>query len=153
MLHPVVLGALAALIVNDHVLKAMATASWAGVVTGKLSDLAGLLLAPVLLGSVVEVAGRRCPVTVLGWPVTGLAAVLTGVVFALVKLTATGEAGYEVALGGAQWLASAAAALVAGRTPGPYAPVDLVRDLTDLWTLLILPVAVRVGRNAPGPDI
>ena len=61
LLHPLWLGSLAVLAVNDHVLKG------AGVlpefVTGKLSDVAGMLVAPLLLaavlGTVFGARGRR----------------------------------------------------------------------------------------------
>src|SRR5919108_3596562 len=58
LLHPLVLVALAALVVNDHLLKP----TFPGVVTGKLSDVAGLLLAPVVAVAAIELvaaaAGR-----------------------------------------------------------------------------------------------
>ena len=52
VLHPVVLTALAIWLLNDHVLKAR----WPGAVTGKLSDVAGLVAFPVLLAAGIEVA-------------------------------------------------------------------------------------------------
>jgi hypothetical protein len=48
--HPVTVVALLVLVVNDHVLKA----AYPGVVTGKLSDAAGLVLAPPLLALLIR---------------------------------------------------------------------------------------------------
>jgi hypothetical protein len=55
--HPVALGALALLLLNDHVLKAR----WPGAVTGKVSDVAGPVVVAALLGSLARslVAWRR----------------------------------------------------------------------------------------------
>ena len=44
--HPLTVGATAVLLLNDHVLKP----AWPGLVTGKLSDVAGLVAAPPVLG-------------------------------------------------------------------------------------------------------
>lgn len=54
--HPLFLGALALLLVNDHVLKGAGVLP--GVLTGKLSDLAGLLVAPVFAAALL---GARTP--------------------------------------------------------------------------------------------
>ena len=51
VLHPVALIALAVLVLNDQVLKA----AWPGFVTGKLSDIAGLIVAPLALQAAWEV--------------------------------------------------------------------------------------------------
>jgi hypothetical protein len=53
--HPVVLAALAVLLLNDHVLKH----AWPGPVTGKLSDVAGPVVAAALLGALARRLSRR----------------------------------------------------------------------------------------------
>jgi hypothetical protein len=69
MLHPLTLVSLVILLLNDHVWK-WAHPSW---LTGKLSDVAGMILAPIVL----SVATRhRAP---------GLCALAVAVVFTLVK--------------------------------------------------------------------
>ncbi|WP_143120928.1 hypothetical protein [Streptosporangium canum] len=95
--HPVTVVATIVLLINDHVLKAL----WPGLVTGKLSDVAGLLVAPPLLALV------RVPA--LG------ATIATGTGFVLVKTTATGAA-----------LASQAWTLFAGPSRVLADPTDLV---------------------------
>jgi hypothetical protein len=52
LIHPVTLAATALLLVNDHVLKA----ALPGLLTGKLSDVAGLIMAPPVLGVMLAVA-------------------------------------------------------------------------------------------------
>jgi hypothetical protein len=54
LLHPVPLFALATLILNDHVLKQR----YPGWVTGKLSDVAGMVFFPLLLLAFIDM-GRR----------------------------------------------------------------------------------------------
>src|SRR6516225_7391004 len=75
--HPLTAGALVLLVVNDHVLKAVRP----GWVTGKLSDAAGLVLAPALFGVLLRVVWPRIPDRALA--VVALA--VTGTAFALVK--------------------------------------------------------------------
>lgn len=76
LLSPRWLAAVAALAINDHVIKDVAP----GVVSGKLSDLAGMIVAPALLACVLAVRTRG-----------GLLAchVAVGVVFASLKISAT----------------------------------------------------------------
>ncbi len=75
--HPLFLAALAVLVVNDHVLKGAGILP--GIVTGKLSDLAGLLVAPVLVAAVIgarSVRGRAAAFAAVAVP------------FAAIKLSA-----------------------------------------------------------------
>ena len=52
LLHPLVLGAVALLLLNDHVFKARWPSWW----TGKLSDVAGLVMFPLVLQALWEQA-------------------------------------------------------------------------------------------------
>ncbi|WP_182908013.1 hypothetical protein [Microbispora sp. H13382] len=97
--HPATLAAIAVLLVNDHLLKRL----WPGVVTGKLSDVAGMLVAPPLLALAAALAVRRLGAAQGSASRSGagapgeadrraaLAAILlTAVVFTVVKTTAAG---------------------------------------------------------------
>ncbi|GIF37959.1 hypothetical protein BC793_112158 [Actinoplanes xinjiangensis] len=80
--HPVTMVALAVLVINDHVLK-LTHPGWA---TGKLSDAAGMLLAPPLLAALAGLIAPRLPVRRVA--VTSMVAVGAG--FTVVKLWAYG---------------------------------------------------------------
>ena len=118
LLHPLWLGSLAVLVLNDHVLKGSGLLP--GVVTGKLSDFAGLVVAPALLAALVRVRGPR------GWV---LAHAAVGLVFSAIQLSA-----------GAAALWSAAMAEVAF-------PWVITRDPTDLVALpaLVLSALAFLG--------
>ncbi|MBP2329448.1 hypothetical protein JOF56_009833 [Kibdelosporangium banguiense] len=125
--HPLTVGATAVLLLNDHVLKQ----AWPGVVTGKLSDVAGLVMAPPALGLLFGL--------LLAHRIGAAAAVLlTGVGFSLVKLT---PAGAEVA--------SAAWSVVNG-------PSVILADPSDLFALPALGLAwwawCQVAVAPPLPD-
>ncbi|MEV5719732.1 hypothetical protein AB0L41_38095 [Amycolatopsis mediterranei] len=102
--HPLTVGATAVLLLNDHLLKPV----WPGLVTGKLSDVAGLIAAPPVLGLLLGLfLARR-----LAAPV---AVVVTGAAFAFVKLTTAGAG-----------VASAAWSVVNGPSVVLADPTDLV---------------------------
>jgi hypothetical protein len=123
--HPVTVVALALLAVNDHVLKA----AYPGPVTGKVSDLAGLLVAPPVLAAVAVLAIRRLPAAVAAHG----AIVAVGVGFALTKAHPTGAAA-----------ASALWSLVRGQSV-------ILADRTDLAALPILAVAAWLAGRVAGP--
>ena len=132
--HPVSLAGLAALILNDHVLKAEFGTWW----TGKLSDVAGLIVAPALLAvAVAALAPRTRPRAV-----ATISIATVGVGFAAVKTTAAGAAAASVA-----WSA------LAGPILG--GPTVVRRDATDLLALPALALAwwafTRVARHPSSP--
>ncbi|MEW9534383.1 hypothetical protein [Microbispora sp. NPDC049125] len=142
--HPVTAAGVAVLLVNDHVLKRL----WPGPVTGKLSDLAGMLVAPPLLTLLAWIllegaTGRGVPSP---RPLEGgapdpverrvavAAIALTGALFTLMKTTAAG--------------AEAAARMWGVFTPGSR----VVADPTDLIALPVLAIALLTwGRAARRP--
>jgi hypothetical protein len=144
MLHPVPLVALVVLVVNDHVLKH----AWPGVITGKLSDFAGLVFFPLLLVALTEVALRVARrFTAPSRRGLVVACVVTGVVFALTKTTDAGADFYRASIAALQWPYYAARALVAGRDLPAIGTVRHVADPTDLVALPSLVVAYFVGRS------
>ncbi|BEL07245.1 hypothetical protein Q0Z83_054360 [Actinoplanes sichuanensis] len=82
--------ALALLVINDHLLKSV----WPGWVTGKLSDVAGMVLAPPLLAALAGLIAPRLPFR----PVAAAAIVTVGGGFLFVKLW-----GYGAELASAAW--------------------------------------------------
>ncbi|CAM5786292.1 hypothetical protein [Cellulomonas persica] len=149
--HPVTVVALVVLLLNDHVLKRAYGTWW----TGKLSDVAGLVLAPALLA--VAISGVRAwarrPGSSPGArgsvrhprrtgavrprpraPFGGLTTIVVGLGFTFVKATAVGAT-----------LASAAWTAVAG-------PSEVLRDTTDLLALPALAVAWWAARVSSRPS-
>ena len=123
-MHPVALLAVVVLVVNDWVLKPR----FHGIVTGKLSDVAGLVFAPVLLsaliGLVLYVARARHPRLTHRRLVACCVATAAG--FAAVKLCAP--------------VRESLAALI-----GHHA--EFYPDPTDLLTLPAVLVAYWIGRD------
>jgi hypothetical protein len=144
LLHPAALLALAALIVNDHWLKA----AWPGLVTGKLSDLAGLIVFPLFLVGAVEVgqwlAGRwhGPDRRLLLW-----CTIATSAVFALAKTVPAANLLYEQSWGFLQCVPAGIGAAVSGSvSPAPWS-VRLVADATDLLCLPAVALAYWIGRG------
>lgn len=142
MLHPAVLAALALLVVNDHVLKGALAHTSLDVVTGKLSDFAGLAFFPVLLFSLVEIAIRRAPASVR---VVVVCVALTELVFAATKTWAPAADLYRLAIACLQWPVHALAAVVDARPAPGLVPVRHVVDPTDLVALPAAGLALFVG--------
>ncbi|MFG2047126.1 hypothetical protein ACGFIW_06820 [Micromonospora sp. NPDC048935] len=113
--HPSTLLALVLLLVNDHVLKP----AFPGPLTGKLSDVAGLVLAPPLVAVLLTLLVPRLPARAAA--LAGL--VVVGAGFALVK-----SSGYAAELASSGWTVLAGPSLVRA-------------DRTDLLTLPALGLA------------
>ncbi len=126
-LHPVALVALVVPVVNDWVLKPSSAPAW---LTGKLSDVAGLVFAPLVLTALVDLAlyaAARLGARVdpwLGPRRLAVAIALTGGVFAAVKISAD------------------VARAVARAWPGD---ARIVADRTDLLALPALAIAAWIG--------
>jgi hypothetical protein len=112
LLHPVTCGALALWAVNDHVLKGWAN----GAVTGKLSDVAALVVCPVVLFGIFEwctpALPRRQPALLLAFCCAAIGLLLVGL-----ELWAPVQLAYRHALSSAQYLARGAVALTSGFGP------------------------------------
>lgn len=113
MLHPAWLVGLALLVFNDHFLKA--SELWPAM-SGKLSDFAGLLVAPVLLAAVLQVRTKRGL-----W----LSAVAVGAVFGAINVSPAAAAAWDTMVSG-------------------LVPYRTTVDPTDLIALVMLPVGVRL---------
>lgn len=136
-MHPVTLAAVALLVVNDWVIKP----HWHGgglvrdLVAGKLSDVAGLAFAPVVLSAAIglvlalaaRLGARVDPSLTRRRLLSCIAA--TGAGFALVKLSPTAA---QALIGALEHL---------GR------PAAIAPDLTDLACLPALAIAYWIGRD------
>lgn len=112
LLHPLWLGSLATLAINDHLLKGSGIVP--DLVAGKLSDFAGLLVAPLLLATLLGVRKRNA------WL---LAHAAVGFVFAAIQLS------------------PAAADLWASAMGSIAFPWAITPDVTDLVALPMLAVS------------
>jgi len=140
LLHPLVLAGIACFVVNDHVLKP-AHPGW---LTGKLSDVAGLIFFPVLLAAVAELimpAARRHAGAILV-----LAVAVTGLTYVAMLLVPAGGDGYRWFIGIVQWPVRIVAAIAAGSPLPAIAPVRFAADPTDLITLpaLLVPLVLAI---------
>ena len=130
-LHPVTLLAVGVLVLNDWVLKPRFVGSF---VTGKLSDIAGLAAAPVVLtaliglvlGAAAKLGARIDPR--LTHRRLLLAILATGAVFAAIKLDARAASWFTDAL-------------------GVLRPATVHLDRTDLACLPMLAIAYWIGRD------
>lgn len=130
-LHPVTLLSLVVLVVNDWVLKPRLGPN---AVTGKLSDLSGLVAAPVVLTALVGLAllvARKLGARVqphLTHPRLVFAIAATGGVFAAIKLWPRAAAWFVDAL-------------------SVVRPAQVMLDRTDLLCLPALAIAYWIGRD------
>jgi hypothetical protein len=123
LLHPVPLAAIAILIVNDHILKAVAP----GLLTGKLSDIAGLVFFPLLLQASWEVAvGVAGTNRLAERRVLVVAIAVTALLFCSIKVIP-------------------AANDLISRLLGVFGTAVISLDPTDLIALPALLVALRLG--------
>lgn len=136
--HPIPILAIALLVANDHVLKA----AYPGVVTGKLSDFAGLVFFPLLLAAASEQVGLR-----RGMTAVVAATIAAAIAFASIKLSPAAGELYRAALAALQWPFRAAFALVAGDRVPAVGHVQLVADRTDLIALVALAVPIALARR------
>lgn len=131
LLHPLAVASLALLVVNDHLLKQ----SIPGVMTGKLSDVAGLVFFPLVLVSSWEWAqSLRGASPVAGRPVIAGAIVLTGLGFCAIQLWAPAGSAWAWGLGALQ-----------APLHGSWRPVVHTADPTDLLALPALAVAAWIA--------
>ena len=142
MLHSGFVVALIVVVVNDHFLKAACP----GFLTGKLSDFAGLVFAPLFLQAAWEMAmaadgkDHRPSLTVLSSMV-----VVCAVLFAAIKTNDQIGDFYRLAMGVARWPFRAAATWINGEKTPSVLLVKLARDPTDLMALPMVLVALWIG--------
>lgn len=145
---PWLIGALFLWALNDHVFKPM----FSNAITGKLSDVACLVVVPVLFAGVAEQLARQWfeekAVTRLERKVLIVSALFAASVMALINIAPWAAHVYRFGLGLAQWPFRAAFALLNGEGSTAFALVSLTMDATDLWTIpAVLVPTLLVGRQ------
>jgi hypothetical protein len=148
LLHPCTVAALFTLAFNDHVLKRV----YPGVVSGKLSDFAGVVFLPLFLHALLELASAH----VWKKPLTAATGdrLLVGCVgvsllmFALPEVWHPAEVAYRYGLGTLRWPFRALWALAAGDAWPRLRPVRATADVTDLLAMPMGLLALRIGRRS-----
>jgi hypothetical protein len=140
LLHPLPMTGIATLLVNDHVGKALAAGTPWSLLTGKISDVAGLLFFPLLLVALGEVLTQRL------WRPRMVVTVImvVGLSFTAVKLSPVAADGYRWLWG---WLRFPLDAFVA-RLHGKVAVLGQVQLVMDPGDLIALPVLLMSWRLA-----
>jgi hypothetical protein len=133
LLDPVVVVALGVLIANDHLLKAAAAHTALAPVTGKLSDVAGMIFFPVLCVAGLELAAARVLKRPMLPSVEGavLVAVVVAAVFVGINVSDRAGDAYAIALGTIQWPVRGLWAHLHGAPWPALSPVAHVVDITD----------------------
>lgn len=139
-LPTVALVAVAILALNDHWFKH----AYPGWLTGKLSDVAGMVFFPLLLRSL---APRRLEASLGSKRLLLGCCAATAIAFTLAKTTTVGNEAYRFAWGAMQWPFWCVRALVGGRRLPAIHHVALVKDATDLLALPFVAIAYFAGRR------
>lgn len=132
-LHPLPIAAAATLAINDSVLKAR----WPGTLTGKLSDVVGLFVFPIILVCLTELVRgvMRRP-----WQISDIgilaACVVTSVTFTVVKTVEWASAAYATSIGALRWPLQAADSVISGHPVQAIVPIDVVIDPTDVLAVI-----------------
>ncbi len=137
LIHPLPIGATALLWMNDHHWKWSHT----GIVTGKLSDVCGLIVFPLFVAGSIEAAAwaSKRPV-LLGARGVSVVAIAVGLVFAAIQLSSPAAALYRW-LFGVRWLVQGW--ILRGDTALPN--VRHTMDPTDLLALPALAIPVLLA--------
>lgn len=145
LLHPVPIVALAVVIVNDRWLKV----HHPGIVSGKLSDFAGLVYFPLFVASAFELARWiiRRDRWMIGPRFVDTVTVITGTVFALAKIWHPWAEAYRSVFGVVWWPVDTLGSFVRGDGFAPLGRLGLVQDPTDLVALPMLCLPPLIARG------
>lgn len=146
--HPVTVACFALLLVNDHWLKP----DHPGWLSGKLSDVAFMVLAPLWLFAVwSRLVSRRDRAPSGGSRRRALSTcvLLIGVTLVLMETTLWGDWLYRYGLGALQFPFRAFANWALHSAWPEFLPVQATRDVTDLFCLPFLAVAYSIGAKEP----
>jgi len=149
LLHPLAVSSLLVLVANDHWLKH----THPGVLSGKLSGFAAVLLLPLFLHALFELGYRawttRPPNATAANRALAACLALTCLVYAPPELWPPAETAYRYGLGALQWPFRSLWSLIQNQTTAAFVPVRATADPSDLVALSMLWVAWRVARRGP----
>jgi hypothetical protein len=149
LLHPIAPFSLLVLLVNDHWLKH----THPGMLSGKLSDFATMLLLPVLLHALFELgyafSKGHAPPPLLSNRALLASIALSGLVFGLPEVWKPAETAYCYGMAALRWPFRAIAALLTGHALPEYRRCAATADLSDLLALSSAYVAWRIAHRGP----
>lgn len=138
--------AAAGLLLNDHYLKGRAP----GVLTGKLSDILGMFLVPlvwmVCVGACIRLTGVRVAPR-MARRILSVLCMLAAACLVVVKTTEVGAATFGHIIGILRAALRSPLAFMYGSSLPPVRPIEVVVDPTDLIALIALLPAIWVGRR------
>ncbi len=138
--HPVILIALAVWALNDHLWKA----AYPGWLTGKLSDVACLIVIPAMVATGIELFTGNSKYAYRG-VVAG--AIIAAAVMVLINTVPFAATVYEWGMGVLRWPMDAAWALLQGEPTSGLRPVQLWMDPTDSFTAPAVLVPIWAQRR------
>ena len=143
LLSPELLAGVAVLALNDRILKR----AFPGLVTGKLSDAAGLLFLPLFIAALVSLLEPAIPSISSRTRIRVFSAITAavGLTFIFMKTTATGAETYRFTNSMIEWPFLAAKSLISGESPWWWPETSIVRDPTDLFVLPVLLLSWAAG--------
>ncbi len=139
--HPVVLTMLALWLLNDHVLKTYYGSWW----TGKLSDVAGLVVFPVSIYSSYEIIcalGKRAPSHLKS--VLWSSLTITAFILTMINTSPIAERLCSDVIAYLQWPIRAIVHLLTGHALPELNRLQTTMDITDLFTLPALIVPYKI---------
>jgi hypothetical protein len=149
LLHPALPFSLLVLLVNDHWLKH----THPGVLSGKLSDFATMLLLPVLLHALFELGYGFCrghaPTPALSNGALVASIALASIVFGLPEVWKPAETAYCYGMAVLRWPFRALACAFSGHALPALRPCAATADVTDLLALASAYLAWRIARRGP----
>jgi hypothetical protein len=142
LLHPVTLIMLSLWFANDHWWKV----AYSGWFTGKISDIASLVVCPLLVTAALEIRFPKISYRANRY-VLGSAITFFGCLMVAIKLWEPAAWLYQWGLGLLQWPLYSMSRLVVGAPLEEIRPVIMAMDPTDLITLPSLGIAWAIGRR------
>ena len=142
--HPIVMAMLCLWLLNDHLLKDLYGNMW----TGKLSDVAGLVVFPLIPVALYEffcVWKNRSPTHTT--PILHMSLLATGLLLIGINLSQTCSDLCCQVLATLQWPIRGLVGLVTGEGWPPLVPVSATPDPTDLLTLPALFIPLKLHQT------
>ena len=147
--HPVSVGALILLAINDHLLKPQVAKTGntvASALTGKLSDVAGMVFFPLLLASLFELGGRLGRRPLRYHRLLVLSVLMVAIFFAAINLSNSMGAFYAETLGFLQW--PLRLLVDPGGDQGAFVAVEHIVDPTDALAVVAVMIPYWIGRSS-----